>query len=99
HGFSIVFPRTSAKRFRRRCSKDRNRWCSTRPRTAFTRRNPSSCGVSASSELPFEAACPIFAGMNEPTGIEETYSDRLLGFTLPARHARGRAVRLDGLLD
>jgi molecular chaperone Hsp33 len=31
--------------------------------------------------------------------IEETYSDRLLGFTLPGRHARGRGVRLDGLLD
>jgi molecular chaperone Hsp33 len=37
--------------------------------------------------------------MNETTEIEETYSDRLLAFTLPARHARGRAVRLDGVLD
>lgn len=37
--------------------------------------------------------------MNDQTGIEETYSDRLLGFTLPGRHARGRVVRLDGLLD
>lgn len=37
--------------------------------------------------------------MNDPMAIEETYGDRLLNFTLPARHARGRAVRLDGLLD
>lgn len=29
----------------------------------------------------------------------ETYSDRLLGFTLPARNARARAVRLDDVLD
>lgn len=37
--------------------------------------------------------------MNDQTAIEETYGDRLLGFTLPERHARGRVVRLDGLLD
>lgn len=37
--------------------------------------------------------------MNDPTDIEETFGDRLLGFTLPARNARGRVVRLDGLLD
>lgn len=29
----------------------------------------------------------------------ETFTDKLLGFTLPARNARGRAVRLDGVLD
>ncbi len=29
----------------------------------------------------------------------ETYADKLLGFTLPSRDARGRVVRLDGLLD
>jgi molecular chaperone Hsp33 len=29
----------------------------------------------------------------------ETFSDRLLGFTLPGRGARGRVVRLDSLLD
>lgn len=29
----------------------------------------------------------------------ETFTDKLLGFTLPARGARGRVVRLDGLLD
>ncbi|HTM95942.1 MAG TPA: Hsp33 family molecular chaperone HslO [Croceibacterium sp.] len=37
--------------------------------------------------------------MNDQTAIEETYSGRLLSFTLPGRHARGRVVRLDGLLD
>jgi molecular chaperone Hsp33 len=37
--------------------------------------------------------------MSERVDIEETYSDQLLGFTLPGRHARGRTVRLDGLLD
>lgn len=37
--------------------------------------------------------------MNDQTAIDETYSNRLLGFTLPGRHARGRVVRLDGLLD
>jgi len=29
----------------------------------------------------------------------ETFNDKLLGFTLPARNARGRAVRLDAVLD
>ena len=29
----------------------------------------------------------------------ETFSDALLGFTLPARNARGRVVRLDGVMD
>lgn len=36
------------------------------------------------------------AEMNETA---ETYSDGLLGFTLPARDARGRVVRLDAVLD
>ena len=31
--------------------------------------------------------------------LTETYSDKLLGFTLPTRGARGRVVRLDALLD
>ena len=30
---------------------------------------------------------------------DETYSDQLLAFTLPRRHARGRVVRLDAVLD
>ncbi len=34
--------------------------------------------------------------MNE---TPETYADRLLGFSIPSRHARGRAVRLDGPLN
>ena len=33
------------------------------------------------------------------TEIEETFAGRLLGFSLPDRHARGRLVRLDGVLD
>lgn len=36
------------------------------------------------------------AGMSEP---DETYSDRILSFTVPSRHARGRAVRLDKVVD
>ncbi len=31
--------------------------------------------------------------------LEETFNDRLLGFTLPGRGARGRIVRLDAALD
>ena len=31
--------------------------------------------------------------------LDETYSDRVLGFSIPSRHARGRAVRLDGPLN
>jgi molecular chaperone Hsp33 len=34
--------------------------------------------------------------MAEPT---ETYSDQIMGFTLPGRSARGRVVRLDGVLE
>lgn len=33
------------------------------------------------------------------TQTPETFSDQLLDFTLPARHARGRMVRLDGVVD
>jgi molecular chaperone Hsp33 len=33
------------------------------------------------------------------TDLRETYSDRLLGFTLPSRNARGRIVRLDAVLE
>lgn len=33
------------------------------------------------------------------TDAPETYADRLLGFSIPSRHARGRAVRLDSVLD
>lgn len=33
------------------------------------------------------------------TSSAETYQDRLLGFTLPDRDARGRFVRLDGVLN
>ena len=33
------------------------------------------------------------------TDAPETYADRLLGFSIPSRHARGRAVRLDGVLE
>ena len=29
----------------------------------------------------------------------ETYSDQIMGFTLPGRNARGRVVRLDGVLE
>lgn len=36
--------------------------------------------------------------MTDPT-LPETFADKLLGFTIPARNARGRAVRLDGVLD
>lgn len=34
-----------------------------------------------------------------PETAAETYSGRLLAFTIPARHARGRIVRLDETLD
>lgn len=37
--------------------------------------------------------------MARMTTIEETYSERLLRFTVPSRHARGRLVRLDETLD
>jgi molecular chaperone Hsp33 len=33
------------------------------------------------------------------TASPETYADAVLGFTLPERHARGRIVRLDRILD
>lgn len=34
-----------------------------------------------------------------PQNTPETYSERLLAFTIPTRHARGRLVRLDRTLD
>ncbi len=36
---------------------------------------------------------------DEPIAPGETGSDRLLGFTIPSRHARGRLVRLGPVLD
>ncbi len=37
--------------------------------------------------------------MNETTQTAETFSDTLMGFTLPARNARGRMVRMEGVLE
>lgn len=37
--------------------------------------------------------------MNATSASAETYADALLGFTIPARHARGRLVRLDQVLE
>lgn len=39
---------------------------------------------------------PIFPNMQNQS---ETFSDALLGFTLPDRNARGRIVRLEGVVD
>jgi molecular chaperone Hsp33 len=37
--------------------------------------------------------------MADTTQAIETFSDTLMGFTLPARNARGRIVRMEGVLD
>ncbi len=37
--------------------------------------------------------------MTDTTDTTETYSDALMGFTLPGRSARGRMVRLDSVLE
>lgn len=37
--------------------------------------------------------------MNETTDAAETFSDTLMGFTLPERNARGRVVRMEGVLE
>ena len=37
--------------------------------------------------------------MNDTPSIDETYSGRTLGFTIPVRNTRGRIVRLDTVLD
>jgi molecular chaperone Hsp33 len=37
--------------------------------------------------------------MNEITQTAETFSDALMGFTLPARNARGRVVRMEDVLE
>ena len=44
-------------------------------------------------------AHPHIPSMSPQTTDTETYSDTLLGFTLPSRDARGRAVRLDDVVD
>lgn len=41
---------------------------------------------------------PHMAAMDTPQS-EETYAGRVLGFTIPGRHARGRIVRLDDVID
>ena len=45
--------------------------------------------------LTFPIARTHIPGMTE---TPETFSDKLLGFTLPARNARGRVVRLDSVI-
>lgn len=37
--------------------------------------------------------------MADTTQVIETFSDTLMGFTLPARNARGRIVRMEGVLE
>lgn len=37
--------------------------------------------------------------MAETTDVSETFADTLLGFTLPGRHARGRILRMEGVLE
>ena len=37
--------------------------------------------------------------MTDTTAMTETFSDTLMGFTLPGRNARGRIVRMEGVLD
>ncbi|MFN4240246.1 MAG: Hsp33 family molecular chaperone HslO [Erythrobacter cryptus] len=37
--------------------------------------------------------------MNATSASAETHADALLGFTIPARHARGRLVRLESVLE
>jgi len=37
--------------------------------------------------------------MTQSAQAPETFNDKLLGFTLPARNARGRVVRLDSVVD
>jgi len=37
--------------------------------------------------------------MNETIQTAETFSDTLMGFTLPSRNARGRVVRIEGVLE
>lgn len=37
--------------------------------------------------------------MTDTTATAETFSDTLLGFTLPGRNARGRIVRMEGVLE
>lgn len=74
------------------------------------RRNRCCCGVTACSEYRQPGLRTLF-GVKFAPHIEtmddlrtaahatgETYSDRLLGFTIPARNARGRLVRIDAPL-
>lgn len=37
--------------------------------------------------------------MDDTTATTETYADTLMGFTLPGRNARGRIVRMEGVLE
>src|SRR5690606_9434147 len=81
--------------------KARNRWCSTRPRTASTRRSRSCYGASRSSEArgSLGSRRHHIGAMTPPDRIRDPASiDQLLSFTLPDRHARGRMVRLGPVL-
>ncbi len=42
---------------------------------------------------------PIWRRMADTTAMTETLSDTLMGFTLPGRNARGRIVRMEGVLE
>lgn len=46
-----------------------------------------------------EPPIPIWRHMADMTTMTETFSDTLMGFTLPGRNARGRIVRMEGVLE
>eukprot|EP00611_Tribonema_gayanum_P001356 TRINITY_DN10997_c0_g1_i1.p2 TRINITY_DN10997_c0_g1~~TRINITY_DN10997_c0_g1_i1.p2 ORF type:complete len:258 (+),score=31.21 TRINITY_DN10997_c0_g1_i1:361-1134(+) len=85
------------------CSKARNRSSSTKPRTVSTPRNRCCSGASGCSAADGgfrrRPCIPIWRRMTETTVMTETFSDTLMGFTLPGRNARGRAVRMEGVLE
>ncbi len=77
----------------------RSRWCSTRPRTASTRqKSVLLLGASVSSERP-RLDLRLVPYPRTRRKLRKPVFDRLLGFTLPERHARGRVVRLGPVLD
>ena len=69
------------------------------------RKNPSFYGVSGNSEATVKTHDgPHMGAMDQISSLpdgnpQETYADKLLGFTIPSRNARGRLVRLDVPLE
>ena len=67
----------------------------------FDKRSPNGEGIDPSADTRHAGRAPYIGVMtsDQSTATLTAHLDEAVGFTLPARHARGRLVRLGAVLD